>query len=146
MRRVSLADYREVADCILEQGGMRFRVVSDSMHPALQRGDWVDLERPAFNECRPGDILVVAVEGALRCHRLVRCFNQDGQLWIQTRGDGVTSDDPPVPAEWIIGRVKNVLQPSLMNRFLWRIRFGLRFLFKSQTALKLRLSESPTEK
>jgi len=118
----SFSDYLSVAGPLLQQGKLRFRVISNSMAPALKAGDLVKLSPACPGKLSVGQMVVVSLTGQLICHRLIRSFSRDGQRWMVTKGDQVTGEDPPVSAEQIIGIVSSCTRPRIFHRLLWRLR------------------------
>lgn len=121
-KKGSLLEYASVASVLLEQSRFRFRITSSSMAPALLPGDLVKIETTRQTKFEPGQIIVILRGRALVCHRLIRCFEQEGRSWVVTKGDGVSEEDPPVLAQEVAGRVTKVLPPRELHRFLWSMR------------------------
>ncbi|HVO33101.1 MAG TPA: S24 family peptidase, partial [Elusimicrobiota bacterium] len=119
-RRATLGEYWPVAELLIQQGFLRYRVVSDSMAPAICTGDYVELESVAAESLVPGDTVVVAAQGAVLCHRLEKAYRQDGSLWLVTRGDAEANSDEPVEARRLIGRVKAVTRGRAWDRLKLR--------------------------
>ncbi|MBI5379372.1 MAG: hypothetical protein HZA23_04365 [Nitrospirae bacterium] len=82
----------------------RFRALGGSMFPLIRSGDCLRVA-PA-KRYRPGDILLYEREGQWCAHRLIRIDPHSRMLTFQ--GDAQTANDPPVPAEAVMGRVRVV--------------------------------------
>jgi hypothetical protein len=83
-----------------------FRGLGTSMWPALRPGDEA-LFAPIAHERGPrvGDVLLFRAGDRLVAHRLLGTL-ADGQLRL--RGDFVGTEDPPVPAGAVLGRLMGV--------------------------------------
>lgn len=73
-----------------------------SMRPLIPPGGTVRVEPASVGDVRPGDVVVVDAGGELLCHRLR--YVAGGR--VVTRGDNTLDDDPPLPADALIGRVE----------------------------------------
>lgn len=89
-------------------------VTSNSMAPALERGDWVVLQKQAGYQVR--DVVVFSVSGSVFVHRVVA--RTSGGLY-RTKGDAVAqSDGWSLPPDAVMGKV--VLRiPRLGYLSLW---------------------------
>lgn len=127
-------------------GRLRLSVISDSMAPLVRRGDavWVAPAEPAV--LRHGDVIVVQREDELVTHRLVAVRDE---MWF-TKGDSVSSLDPPVNTDAILGRVVAVerdgtqidlrgLRWTVVNRLLGLIGWWEVRLFEVGRQVKRRL-------
>lgn len=123
-RSGTFVEFAAAADLLARQAPFRLRIVSGSMRPALRPGDWVDFEAAPWENLHPGDIVIVRLDDNLLCHRLRRRYEEGGRRWAVTRGDAVGSEDDPVPAGRVLGRVVRAHRPPRWNVLLWRARFG----------------------
>lgn len=91
---------------LLCTGTRGFAVQSDSMRPALQRGDAVFIRAASFDELHEGDVITASFpesEGVFT-HRIVRIDADKRQVY--TRGDYNLNEDPmPTDASRIIGKL-----------------------------------------
>ena len=87
-------------------GEVRLKVTGASMLPALWPGDVIAVQRCAFAELRPGQIVLYRQEGKLTAHRIQRISPSH----LITRGDSVPACDPPVGACGVVGRVASILR------------------------------------
>jgi phage repressor protein C with HTH and peptisase S24 domain len=85
-----------------------------SMSPALSDGDRLEVA-PLAAPPRAGEIVVMRRGSRLITHRLISL----SEGLAVTRGDACSSDDPPVPAADLIGRVVRVRRHRLWHR-IWR--------------------------
>ena len=131
--KLAFSSYLPVADLLIRQGNVRFRVASNSMAPRLLPGDLVDLAPVSQEEIQAGDILAAPRDGAIICHQVTRCFDQDGTRWVVLKGARAEVEDPPVPFHQVIGRVVRVRKRSAfwwlkrawdLERPHWRIRLA----------------------
>ena len=87
----------------------RVQVLTDSMSPTFQKGDWVTYETVEdVSTLQVGDIIVFkSAAGDTYVHRIVDVKQgEDGGFVFTTRGDAnAIVDQDPVTAEQIIGRV-----------------------------------------
>ncbi|HEY2743200.1 MAG TPA: S24/S26 family peptidase [Polyangia bacterium] len=72
-----------------------------SMRPLFAPGDLLLVRPASAADVRPGDAVIVEIDGQLLCHRLV--YVADDR--VVTRGDNIADCDAPLPARAIIGRV-----------------------------------------
>ena len=80
-------------------------VTSNSMAPLLQVGDQVGVRRASAEELRPGDVVMLETTAELMTHRYWQPRQQNGQLYLITRGDRLIHFDSPWPAGRLVGRI-----------------------------------------
>ncbi len=86
----------------LEQGSpARFKVISGSMTPFLQVGDWITVETARMDQIRIGDVIVAQRDADQLTHRVIAIR----QNQLITKGDRAIRADPPIAAAAILGRV-----------------------------------------
>ena len=86
----------------------RLKVLTDSMSPTFQAGDWVTYEEVDASTLKVGDIIAFEnADGSTSLHRIVEVVQgEGGDLSFRTKGDAVgVVDEDPVTADQIIGRV-----------------------------------------
>jgi RimJ/RimL family protein N-acetyltransferase len=120
----------EVARIAVERGASArfcFPVVGRSMAPALVAGMRVTVESVPPESLVPGDLVCWYDSGPWRgrkvVHRFVRfAWDEGGGVYVVTRGDASRHEDPPVPAEQVIGRVVAVRRPSVATQLKTCVR------------------------
>jgi len=83
-------------------------VAGPSMEPAIGVGSAAILEAVSPDTLAVGDVVSLrsGPDRAVFTHRIIRIAQQDGQTWIETKGDANETVDPSVtPATAVIGRV-----------------------------------------
>ena len=83
------------------------RVISDSMHPVIVRGNQVLVEITTINKVGFGDIIVFKKNGLLVTHRMLGKHRHKGEYYIQEKGDA-TLRTSLIPAKDIVGRVSRI--------------------------------------
>jgi len=85
---------------------LEVRATGYSMYPAIKPGAIISIEPfSPGSEPQPGEIIAWRRESGLVVHRVVRVDKNDkGKVFI-TRGDSCKSEDPPVDAGKIAGKV-----------------------------------------
>ena len=117
-----LSQYPDVADLLVKQGRIRFRISSGSMAPYLQVGDVVDLEAASWEKLRTGDILAVRSAHKIICHQFVRSFEKDGNRWVITKGKQCLYEDSPYLFTHVIGLVIQIKSPRLYHQICWQFQ------------------------
>ncbi|MEO5884183.1 MAG: signal peptidase I [Candidatus Limnocylindrales bacterium] len=87
-------------------------VAGPSMVPAIGVGSAVVLETVPASALAVGDVVSLrsGPARAVFTHRIVRIAEQDGEIWLETRGDANDAPDPSItPATAVIGRVTTSL-------------------------------------
>jgi hypothetical protein len=79
------------------------------MYPNLRHGMRVEVQPVAYDELRPGDLVVFTDGRGLVCHRLLR---KSGKLCF-LKGDTVLTADPPVVWSQVLGRVTRLIDTNL---------------------------------
>jgi signal peptidase len=79
-------------------------VISQSMYPALNRGDLILVKAAAREDIQVGTVIVFRHEGGLAVHRVVRL---DGET-LTTRGDANPDEDDPIAYDNVVGRVPTI--------------------------------------
>ncbi len=72
-----------------------------SMLPLVRPGGLIRVTPASAASVRPGDVVIVEAGGCLVCHRLIYADSDR----VVTRGDDSYENDPPCPADAVIGRV-----------------------------------------
>ena len=92
-------------------------VISNSMYPALKRGDLILVKEVALEDIREGTVVVFRHKGGLAVHRVVRLSGET----ITTKGDANPKEDNPITYDDIVGRVPNVGDSLLKIPLIGRI-------------------------
>jgi len=137
----------ELAASILRSGQpVRIRAAGSSMLPALWPHDELHIAPLAGPRPTRGDILLYTRNARLFEHRVVAETGDTDRRFLITRGDSLTTDDPPVSSAEVLGTVAAVFRNGrnipVPNRALstphriasWAIR---RFDVARRVALKL---------
>ena len=96
-----------------------YRVSSGSMQPELMVGDIILVQQCDGATVLEDDIVSYngtkgEMEGRLVTHRVVKApYTRDGETWLVTRGDANKSDDPPITADQVTGKL--VTKLSFLN-------------------------------
>lgn len=92
-------------------GRSLFRVVTGSMEPTISTGALLVSRQTDIEKIQPGDIICyrsdkAETKGWVITHRVVGVFTQNGETYLETRGDANTAvDSGYVTRENLIGRV-----------------------------------------
>lgn len=98
----------DVIAAIVGQGHVaRFVARGDSMWPLIRSGDAIEVRPVDVRDLRRGDVVLAHLERGLTAHRIVTIEENNGTLWITTRGDNCAESDPPFSAIQVLGRVKD---------------------------------------
>ena len=99
----------EMAAEVLQTSGLlRLQVTGWSMLPTVRPGDTLIVERVDRSVLIQGDIILVSRDRRLFAHRLLsKDVETAGFL---TRGDAMTSADPPVGDNQVLGRISFILR------------------------------------
>lgn len=84
-----------------------YYVTSDSMYPAIRKGDLVFTKEVAFEDVEVGDVLTFTREGSEKwfSHRVVRI--KESEKSFRTKGDNNNVEDPGyTPYDAVVGRVE----------------------------------------
>lgn len=92
-------------------------ITSQSMWPALKRGDLVFIKKIMPSEIKKGMIVVYRQGQSFIIHRVVKT----GKNTVTTKGDGNTDTDPSIDRSEILGAVPTVKGRLLKIPFLGRI-------------------------
>jgi phage repressor protein C with HTH and peptisase S24 domain len=99
----------ELAEETLERAGrLTLRVNGTSMLPSIRPGSLVEIRRAKADAVSPGDIVLLRAAPGFRLHRLVEI--RPGVL--VTRGDNHRHDDPPEPADRLLGVAVRIEQAA----------------------------------
>lgn len=82
-------------------GVLRVKVISNSMAPLMQTGDFLQVEAVLPGQLALGEVVLIQREADYLTHRLIA---QPGGRW-RTKGDNNLRPDPISAADVIIGRV-----------------------------------------
>jgi len=99
----------ELAAETLERAGhLTLRVTGTSMLPAIRPGSLVEIRRATADAVSPGDIVLLRAAPGFRLHRLIDI--RPGVLI--TRGDNHRHNDPPEPADRLLGIAVRIEQAA----------------------------------
>lgn len=90
-----------------------YRVSSGSMSPELQVGDVILVKSVDPMTLKTGDIVTYkgdagSLEGLTVTHRVTKeAYGQDGEYYIQTKGDANSDPDPPVNITRVVGKLQS---------------------------------------
>lgn len=108
-----MSEFESTLRAVLDAGhAARFRAAGDSMYPAIQNGDLLEIVRCDASELRCGDVVLAATGRGLTAHRIVRIGERDGTPRITTRGDNALRCDPPIAPDDVLGRVVQAGAPT----------------------------------
>jgi hypothetical protein len=128
------------AQIVSRCGYARLKALGTSMAPSILPGDTLIVERRQMPGLAIGDVAVYLRSGRLFAHRVARIVNGPDATLV-TRGDAMDSDDPPVLADEIIGRVVSVVPgPRLayrLRRLLAALRSAMAIFFLAGAVLLL---------
>lgn len=105
---------KEIGFTLLAEG-RTIRVKADgcSMYPAIKPGAVIFIEPREKNaEFSAGEIIAWKRDSGLVVHRLIRITETGGRLLYVTRGDSSITEDEPVTAGEIAGRVVRIEWPG----------------------------------
>ena len=94
-----------VQEALQRRGRTVVRVQGRSMYPTLRNGTRIEVYPVAYDELKPGDLIVFTDGRGIICHRLIRkshrlCYLKgDTNLWM----------DAPVVWSQVLGRVTRVI-------------------------------------
>lgn len=72
-------------------------IISESMSPKFSKGDLVIVKETNLEELQQGEIISYRTEdNAIVTHRIEKIINENGNIYIQTKGDKNQSKDPIV--------------------------------------------------
>lgn len=94
------------------KGGQSYTVLTQSMTPGIQPGDMVALEKVDPKLIRVGDRVTFMPnpnDPSLITHRVVSAYSTNGKMMFRTKGDANDSEDDPIEAQQIVGRVMYVV-------------------------------------
>ena len=130
------------AQIISRCGNAKFKALGTSMLPSIWPGDTLIVQREDATGLVAGDVAVYLRFNRLFAHRVVRLVNEP-VVSLVTRGDAMESDDPPVLAHEIVGRVARIVPgPRLahrMRRTLAVLRNAMAVFFLAGAVLLLLL-------
>jgi len=98
------------AEIVRGFGSLRLQVTGQSMLPSVWPGDVLLIKRCRIGEISSGDIVLYAREGRLFAHRVICAAPDREKARLVTRGDGLPSQDFPVSAEELLGRVSQIVR------------------------------------
>jgi len=98
-----------------ENGECWGRVISNSMHPILNIGDQVLVEKTVINDIRLADIIVFKRNGKLTIHRVLGRYDLGEERYFLEKGDA-THLTSLVPVKSVIGRV-SVIKKTQVRLF-----------------------------
>jgi len=98
---------KETGSNLLDEGKtLRIRAEGFSMYPSIKPGSVILIE-PCLPPLEPekGEIIAGRRDSGFVVHRLVRIIMQNNERFFITRGDSARSEDLPVAARQLAGRV-----------------------------------------
>ena len=109
---------------LIKNGECWGRVISNSMHPLINIGDQVLVEKTAINDIRLADIIVFKRNGKFTIHRVLGKHDFGEERYFLEKGDA-THLASLIPEKSVIGRVSVIKKTQ---RTIHTISGGGRFL------------------
>jgi signal peptidase I len=106
------AKFSLIVEALRTHGSCSFRVSGTSMLPTLWPGELVLIERKPLAEIASGDIVLYQRDGRFFLHRLENIRTHSTRVLIMIRGDAMPQQDPPVPADQLLGVLAGVRRKS----------------------------------
>jgi signal peptidase I len=125
---------RLIGDVLQLSGRARVCVSGSSMLPSIRPGDILLVQRTELHEAAPGDVVLFAREDRLIAHRVISQDCNNGIPYLLTCGDLLDSNDSPVFANELLGRVTSILrgQSQISSRLTLPRRLISIFFMRSQ--------------
>jgi len=99
------------AQVLRSYGKAQLRVTGTSMLPAVWPGDTLTICREDLSQVVPGKIVLFIRDHHRLCaHRVRGKVSQGGQLFLVTRGDRLSENDPAVSKDELLGTVTSILR------------------------------------
>ena len=88
-----------------------YYIVTGSMEPTIAVGDIILSKQATVEELEVGDIVTFTgesgeLEGTIVTHRIQSVYEENGQIYVVTKGDANTVNDPPLRAEAVLAVMK----------------------------------------
>lgn len=88
-----------------------YYIVTGSMEPTIAVGDIILSKQATVEELEVGDIVTFTgesgeLEGKIVTHRIQSVYEENGQIYVVTKGDANTVNDPPLRAEAVLAVMK----------------------------------------
>jgi hypothetical protein len=96
------------AEILRKFSEVRFVARGTSMLPAIYPGDCLTVKSFGAAAPRCGDIVLCRRADEFRVHRIVGILEEGPAAFYVLRGEALTHDDPPIPAEELLGRVTSI--------------------------------------
>jgi len=96
------------AEFLRARGFLRLKVAGRSMLPTMWPGDILKIECRLPGDLTVGDIGLFEHRARFFIHRIQRLLILNASLHFVTRGDSASHDDPPFPAESLLGKVVQI--------------------------------------
>jgi signal peptidase I len=93
-------------------GSLRLQVTGHSMLPSVWPGDVLLIERCDLGQISRGEIVLYAREGRLFAHRVICAAPDREKPRFITQGDALPTQDFPITAEELVGRVSQIVRPG----------------------------------
>lgn len=130
--------FQDLSAELLRDGlSIRFRPGGQSMTPTIQDGEAITVAPVRARAVRRGDILLYRSKRGLLAHRVVRVEKgSDEASRFTLRGDASVTEDEPIAASRILGRVVSVERGGRELALVGRRAHLRRILGKSAAQLK----------
>jgi signal peptidase len=80
-------------------------IASGSMEPSISIGDVAVIQGVPIETIKEGDVIAFRQNGLIIVHRVKKIENNEGEITFITQGDNNNTQDPPVPAQNVDGKV-----------------------------------------
>jgi len=106
MMQKTLIPFIDLIEESLHLSGIaRFKVISNSMFPIIQKGDWIEVKKLSEEDCfHVGEIVLYRKADEFILHRIDH-IDQDVYLM---KGDRNKFTDPPINKSLVIGRLSKI--------------------------------------
>lgn len=88
-----------------------YYIVTGSMEPTIAVGDIILSKQASVEELKVGDIVTFTgesgeLDGKIVTHRIQSVYEENGQIYVITKGDANTINDPPLRGEAVLAVMK----------------------------------------
>jgi signal peptidase I len=104
---------RELFCELLQRGEtLTFKALGSSMGYIIREADLITVKQVNAKELQRGDIILCGLKNNLLCHRIIKLYKKDNQLFVITKGDVLLQAEQSFPASKILGKIYYIQQGS----------------------------------
>ena len=123
---IAAQEFELAEEALKKSNKLRFRALGSSMFPIIRSGDLVTIKPFETTNLVLGDIILFKNNDKFFLHRIIKKINSNNSLIFITKGDFLSSSDPYIDSEQVLGKLITLERDKRVINFNshWMVKQG----------------------